>query len=190
MADPKPKYTSLYTFHDNEITFCLLASFEKLDEGTITSKRSVGGSEYQRNIPPTSRYGRESEKLDNQFAFDNPRSLRRMYSAELASQRPRTTGPEIGMRIRRFVVAVAAWPRSTLVQNSPVCLWMVHAELTCNHVHTYVSALRAFSRAWMFYPTTEITRSALKIKYERAKLGRFENLKVIKIRENDARRWY
>lgn len=30
----------------------------------------------------------ESEKLDNQFAFNNPRSLRRMYSKELASQRP------------------------------------------------------------------------------------------------------
>lgn len=61
MADPKPEYTSLCTFHDNEITFRLLASFGKLDEGTITSKRSVGGSEYQRDIPPTPRYGRVRE---------------------------------------------------------------------------------------------------------------------------------
>lgn len=90
----------------------------------------------------------ESEKLDNQFAFNNPRSLRRMYSAEPTSQ-----GPELPARKSACGLDALssprrqAWPRSMPVQNSPVCLWMVHAELTCTHVHTYVSVLRAHSAA-------------------------------------------
>lgn len=78
-----------------------------------------------------------------------------------------------------------AWPRSALVQDTPVCLWMVHVELTCIHVHTYVPALRAFSRAWMFYPTTEITGNALTIEYGARSLG---NLRIL--RHKDYRREY
>jgi len=66
--------------------------------GAITSRRSVRGCESTAGRPANYWNTGESEKLDNQFAFNNPRSLRRMYSTG-------ATGPEIGMRIRCFVVA-------------------------------------------------------------------------------------
>lgn len=151
----------------------------------FASSRASGNSTKERllpndpsvvvNIDGISRKPRdtgESEKLNNQFAFNNPRSLRRMYSAKSASW-----GPELPARKSAWGLDALssprrrAWPRSTLVQDSPVCLWMVHAELTCIHVHTYVLALHAFSRAWMFYPTAEITGNVL-IEYESARLGR------------------
>lgn len=107
-----------------------------------------------------------------------------MYSAESASRglelpaRKSACGLDALSSPRR-----QAWPPDLPVQDSPVCLWMVHAELTCIYVHTYVSVLRAFSRAWMFYLTTEITGNALTIEYASAK--RFEAL-----RHKDDRREY
>lgn len=65
-------------FGDNKITFYFLAKARKLNEGVIISKRSVSGYEYRCTSQTgeiSARYRRdtsESEKLNNQFAFNNP----------------------------------------------------------------------------------------------------------------------
>lgn len=69
-----------YAFRDNKITFHFLAKAGKLKGAVIISKRSVSGYEYRCTSQTgeiLARYQRdtsESEKLDNQFAFNNPRS--------------------------------------------------------------------------------------------------------------------